>query len=167
MRWLAAAGRASIWHRHAIPQREQKYRSLKRVWVPAYDALAFLAGLAGVVYGSRLLDRLYGDFTDVVAGLFSLVALVCFVGVAFPRWWKVAFGGTSLLVGMVVAYAFAILVSPSPEQLLAKEAPSWFIFAMLLLTLPLPIFYLELLATEWADRRAVERRQRLIGGAGE
>lgn len=167
MSWLRAVGRASIWHPDAIPLREQKYRSLKRVWVPAYDLLAVCAGLAGVVYGSRLLDRLYGDYTDLVAGFFALVAMVCLLGVAFPRHWKVAFVGTSILVGMVIAYAFAILVSPSPEQLLAKEAPSWFIFTMLLLTLPLPVFYLELLATEWADRRAVERRQRLIGGAGE
>jgi hypothetical protein len=163
---LTAMWRASIWHRDAIPVREQKYRSLKRVWLPVYDVLAFLAGVAGVVYGSRLLDRLYGDWTDLVAGLFAAVALVCFAGVAYPRLWAVELAGKSVLVGMVVAYAVAIVVSPSPEQMVAKEAPSWFIFTMLLLTLPLPMFRLELLATEWADRRAVERR-RGLGVPGE
>lgn len=161
MSWLAAVGRASIWHPDAIPLREQKYRSLKRVWLPLYDVLATLAGVAGVVYGSRLLDRLYGDFTDVVAGFFAVVALVCLAGVAFPRLWAIELAGKSVLVGMVIAYAVAIVVSPSPEQLLSKEAPSWFIFIMLLLTLPLPLFRLELLATEWADRRAVARRKGL------
>jgi hypothetical protein len=161
MRWLRAVGRASIWHPGAIPAREEKYRSLKRVWLPVYDVLAFMAGVTGVVYGSRLLDRLYGDMTDLVAGLFATVALVCLFGLAFPRLWAVEIAGKSLLVGMVIAYAVAIVVSPSPEQMLAKEAPSWFIFTMLLLTLPLPMFRLELLATEWADRRAVERRKGL------
>lgn len=163
---VARLWRASIWHPDAIPEREQKYRSLKRVWLPLYDVLAMCAGVAGVLYGSRLLDRLYGDQTDLIAGFFAAVAAVCLAGVAFPRLWAMETVGKCILVGMVVAYAFAVIVSPSPEQLLAKEAPSWFIFTVLLLTLPLPLFRLELLATEWADRRAVERRKHLIGGAG-
>lgn len=151
--------RASIWHPLAIGPLEQKYRSLKRVWLPLYDVVAMLAGITAVMYGSRLLDRLYGDFTDVIGGFFTLVAFVCLLGVAFPRLWAVEIVGKSILIGMVIAYATAIVLSPSPEQLAAKEAPSWFITVMLLLPLPLPLFRLELLATEWADRRAVERRR--------
>lgn len=142
---------ASIWHPSAIGPREQKYRSLKRVWLPAYDLVALLAGITAALYGSRLLDRIYGDFTDVIGGFFSFIALVCLAGVSFPRLWAVEIIGKSILVGMVVAYAFAIVLSPSPEQLAV----------FLLLPLPLPLFRLELLATEWADRRAVERRRGL------
>ena len=152
---------ASIWHPSAIGPLEQKYRSLKRVWLSAYDLVALLAGITAALYGSRLLDRLYGDATDVIGGFFSFIALVCLAGVSFPRLWAVEIIGKSILVGMVVAYAFAIVLSPSPEQLAAREAPSWFVTVILLLPLPLPLFRLELLATEWADRRAVERRRGL------
>jgi hypothetical protein len=154
---------ATIWHPAAIGPLEQKYRSLKRVWLPLYDTVAILAGITAAVYGSRLLDRLYGDFTDAIGVFFALVATVCLTGVVFPRLWAVEFVGKSVLVGMIIAYATAIVVSPSPEQLAAQEAPSWFITVMLLLPLPLPMFRLELLTTEWADRRAVDRR-RALGG---
>lgn len=155
--------RASIWHPDAIPLHEQKYRSLKRLWLPVYDIIAVLAGITAAVYGSRLLDRLYGDFTDAIGLFFSFVALVCLAGVAFPRLWALEIAGKSLLVGMILAYAIAIVVSPSPEQIAQQEAPSWFVSVILLLPLPLPLFRLDLLATEWADRRAVERRKPLEG----
>jgi hypothetical protein len=160
---MRALWRASIWHPDALPEAD-KYRSLKRVWLPVYDVIAVLAGITAALYGSRLLDRLYGDLTDAIGAFFAVIALVCLAGVAFPRLWAVELAGKSILIGMVIAYATAIVVSPSPEQLAAKEAPSWFITVMLLLPLPLPIFRIELLVTEWADRRAVERRRRLIGG---
>jgi hypothetical protein len=157
---MRALWRATIWHRDAIPLHEQKYASLKRVWLPLYDFVAVLAGVAAIVWGSRLLDRLYGSFTDPIGGFFTLVALVCLAGVAFPRLWAVELAGKFVLVGMICAYIAAIIVSPSPEQLLAQEAPSWFVVAMLGLNLWLPFWRIENLTTEWADRRADERRSR-------
>lgn len=152
--------RSSIWHPDAIPLHEKKYASLKRVWLPLYDTVAVLAGSTAIAYGSRLLDRLYGPYTDAIGAFFILVALVCFAGVAFPRLWVVELAGKFVLVGMIIAYIAAIIVSPSPEQLLAREAPSWFIVAMLALNLWLPFWRIENLTTEWADRRADDRRQK-------
>lgn len=156
---MRALWQASIWHPEAIPLHERKYASLKRVWLPLYDLIAIWAGVNAVVFGSRLLDRLYGPFTDVIGVFFSLVALVCLAGVAFPRLWVVELVGKFVLVGMIIAYIAAIVVSPSPEQLLAREAPSWFIVTMLALNLWLPFWRIENLTTEWADRRAVARRE--------
>lgn len=163
MRWLY---RQTIWRSGEIPMHEQKYRSLKRVWLPLYDTIAVVAGVMAAGYGSRLLDRLYGDATDFIGIFFAFVAAVCLAGVAFPKLWAVEIVGKLLLIGMIIAYATAIIVSPSPEQLAAREAPSWFIAVILLLPLPLPLFRLELLATEWVDRRAVARR-RVPGVSGE
>lgn len=154
--------RASIWHPGAIPLHEKKYASLKRVWLPLYDVVAAAAGVTAIVYGSRLLDRLYGPFTDTIGVFFSIVALICLAGVAFPRLWAVELAGKFVLVGMIIAYIAAIIVSPSPEQLLAREAPSWFIVAMLALNLWLPFWRIENLTTEWADRRADERRREAV-----
>lgn len=159
MRWL---WRRSIWHPDAIPLHEKKYASLKRVWLPLYDIVAMWAGINAVMFGSRLLDRLYGSATDMVGVLFSLVALVCLAGVAFPKLWAIEIVGKAVLVGMVFAYMAAIIVAPSPEQLAVKEAPGWFIVTMLALNLWLPCFRLEILTTEWADRRAEARRRKVV-----
>lgn len=159
---MRALWRASIWHPDAIPLHERKYASLKRVWLPIYDITAVWAGINAAIFGSRLLDRLYGPVTDLVGVLFAAVALVCLAGVAFPRLWAVEIAGKAVLVGMIVAYMAAIVMSPSPEQLVTKEAPSWFIVTMLALNLWLPLFRLEMLTTEWADRRAEERRRGLV-----
>lgn len=157
---MRALWMASIWHPDAIPLHERKYASLKRVWLPLYDVVAVLAGIAAIAFGSRLLDRLYGPFTDPIGAFFILVALVCLAGVAFPRLWAVELAGKFVLVGMIITYIAAIVVSPSPEQLLAREAPSWFVVAMLALNLWLPFWRIENLTTEWVDRRADERRRR-------
>lgn len=154
--------RATIWHRDAIPLHEKKYASLKRVWLPLYDAVAMWAGLNAILFGSRLLDRLYGDATDIIGGFFIAVAFVCLAGVALPRLWAVEMVGKLLLVGMIVTYMAAIIVSPSPEQVIAKEAPNWFIVTMLALNLWLPLFRLEILTTEWLDRRAERRRREAV-----
>lgn len=159
---MRALWEASIWHPDAIPLHERKYASLKRLWLPLYDFVAALAGVAAIAFGSRLLDRLYGPFTDPIGGFFILVALVCLAGVSFPWLWVIELAGKFVLVGMIIAYIAAIVVSPSPEQLLAREAPSWFIVAMLALNLWLPFWRIENLTTEWADRRADERRRKAV-----
>lgn len=42
---LCRLWRASIWAPGAIPPEEWKYRNLKRVALPVYDAIAVLAGV--------------------------------------------------------------------------------------------------------------------------
>ena len=144
---------ASIWAPGAIPPDEWKFRYLKRFWLPLYDLLAMWAGINAVVFGSRLLNRLMSEeLLDLVGWSFFAVALVCLLGVAFPRLWAVEMVGKSVMVGMVFAYMASVILYPTPAPP-AQESPNWFIVAMLGFGLPLAMFRLNLLGEEWKERR--------------
>lgn len=149
MSWLAAVGRASIWHPDAIPPDEWKFRSLKRVWLPVYDVIAVLAGVWATVYGSPILHRLFEeDVIDLMGMTLTASAVVCLLGVAFPRLWKVEIAGKIILVALLGGYAIAVMLfrtNPDPS--------AGFIVFVLLLALPLPLFRLNLLGEEIKDRR--------------
>ena len=146
---------ASIWARGAIPPDEWKYRWLKRLWLPIYDLFATAAGICAVVFGSRLLNRLLdGAMLDAVGIVFTGIAFVCLLGVAFPRLWLVEIVGKVILVGMIGAYMSAIVLYPT----VPNEAPNWFVFAMLGFGLPLAMFRLSLLGEEWKERHAEQER---------
>lgn len=155
---MRALWRASVWAPGVVPV-DDPWRTAKRVWLPLFDVVMILAGITGVVYGSRLLDRLYGDFTDVLGGLFALVAFACLAGVGWPRMWPVEMVGKILLASMIAGYVVAIVVSPSPEQLHAQEAPNWFVACMLTGLVLFPLARLDRLIDEWVRRRAVRRRE--------
>jgi xanthine/uracil permease len=151
----------SVWGEGVLDDEPKKYRSLQKFWLPLYDGIAIAAGIFAWLFGSRLLDRIYGDFTDAIGLAFALVAFVCFVGVSFPKLWRTEFAAKCILIGLIVAYVFCILLAPSPEQLLAKEAPNFFVACMLVFGLPLACFRMNMLAVEEFDRR-VQRRVRVI-----
>lgn len=155
---------ATVWAKGALRAEPRKYWSLKRLWLPLYDVVAIVNGLLAYYFGSRLLDRIFGAATDLVALAFTAVAIVCLIGVSFPRLWRVEFAGKVLLIGMVVGYIACILAFPSPEQLALKEAPSFFVAGMLVFGLPLACFGLDLLTREEFDRR-VQRRVKEIQNA--
>lgn len=158
LRRIAAA---SVWWPGALDAEPKKYRSLKRLWLPLYDVVALMNGLLAAAFGSRILDQIFGDGTDLIGFFFAGVALVCLVGVSFPRLWRVEFAGKVLLIGMVVGYIVCILAFPSPEQLELKEAPSFFVSGMLVFGLPLACFGLDLLTREEFDRRVRRRVKEL------
>ena len=148
---------ASVWAPGVVPE-DDPWRTAKRVWLPLFDVIMMSAGVHAVIYGSLLLDRLYGDATDVIGVVFALVAFACLVGVVWPRMWPVEMIGKILLVSLIVGYVFGIILSPSPEQIVAKEAPNWFIVSMILGLIMLPIARLDSLIDEWVERRATRRR---------
>lgn len=149
---------ASVWAPGVVPE-DDPWRTAKRVWLPLFDVLMMWAGINAVVYGSLLLDRLYGDATDLIGSVFTLVAFACLTGVVWPRMWPVEMIGKIMLVSMIVGYVFGIILSPSPEQIAAKEAPNWFIVSMILGLTVLPITRLDSLIDEWVERRAKRRRE--------
>ena len=155
MRWLY---RQSIWATGATPI-DDPWRNAKRIWLPLFDMIMITCGINAIVFGSRLLDRLYGDFTDIIGAAFVLVSAACLIGVGWPRMWPVEIVGKILLVSMIVGYVFGIILSPSPEQLAAKEAPNWFIVSMTLGLIVLPTMRLDNLIDEWVERRAKRRRE--------
>ena len=73
--------------------------------------------------------------------------------------WPVEIVGKILLVSMIVGYVAAIILSPSPEQLAAKEAPSWFVASMRLGLTLFPLARLDRLLDEWVKRRGTRRRE--------
>tara|TARA_R110002020_G_scaffold404912_1_gene614979 strand:+ start:18838 stop:19329 length:492 start_codon:yes stop_codon:yes gene_type:complete len=147
----------TIWAKGALDHEPKKYRSLKRVWLPIYDSIAIVNGLLALWFGSSLLDRIFGGFTDVIGVFFALVAFVCLLGVAFPALWKVEVAGKVVLIGMVLSYVLCILIYPSPQQLAAQEAPNFFVAGMLVFGLPLAIFRLDIITREEFERRVTEK----------
>lgn len=141
--------RASVWHPDALPIEEFKFRSLKRVWLPTYDAAAFGAGLWAIIFGSPILHRLFHpDVIDLLGGLLAVAAAVCFIGVAFPSMWRVEILGKIILMMLLAGYALTIMVfrtNPEPEAL--------FVVFILALGIPLPFFRLTLLGEEIKERR--------------
>lgn len=156
--------RGTVWEKGALDGEPKKYRPLVRVWLPLYDAIAFSAGIFAAVYGSILLYRIYGDLTDAIGLLYSLVAAVCFVGVAYPNLWKLEVAAKIGLIGMLLGYVFAILWSPSPQQLAYAAAPNYFVAAMLCWGVPMAGFRLTQLAIEEFERRVAARVQELRNG---
>lgn len=154
--WLHAR---SIWAAGAIPPEEWKYRNLKRVALPVYDGFAVLAGLAAITYGSRLLNRIFTpELLDIVGLGFSVVALVCLLGVAFPCLWAVEMIGKAVLVGMVIGYQAAVVLYPTPVPAV-DDVPNWFVVCMLGFGLPLACWRLSVLGEEWWTRRAPRRQE--------
>lgn len=150
---LRRIGRSSIWHPDAISPDEWKFRNLKRVWLPFYDLVAFGAGIWAAMFGSPLLRSLFDDpVIDVMGFGLAFVALVCFLGVAFPRLWKVEIVGKVVLMSLLGTYAFTVAVfrtNPDPS--------AGFVAFVLVLALPLPLFRLLLLGEEIKERRDEER----------
>ena len=100
----------TIWSPGAIPTDEWKYRNLKRVWLPAYDVVAILAGVVATVQGSPLLNRLFSELLVNMFGTgMAVIAMICLLGVIFPALWAVELVGKAILVGIVSAYATTIL----------------------------------------------------------
>ncbi|GAA4774731.1 hypothetical protein [Microbacterium gilvum] len=151
MRLLRRLWRASIWHPEAIPADEWKFRNLKRVWLPLYDCIAIYAGIQAMLYGSTLLNRLFPpEWVDSLGLLFTFVATVALLGVAFPRLYAVEIAGKVVLVGLVAGYVAAIIFfSRSPE-------PNTFVVGMLAFGLPLAMFRLNLLGEEMKERRQAQ-----------
>lgn len=143
--------KASVWHPESIPPEEWKYRQLKRVWLPIYDVIAFFVGVTAIIQGSPLLNRLYDHaFVDLMGLIFTACAVVCFMGVAFPRFWAVEIAGKIVLMSLIAGYATTILLfSQTPS-------PNHFIVLTLFFALPLPMFRLSLLGEEIKERRALE-----------
>lgn len=140
---------ATIWHPDAIPPDEWKFRWLKRVLLPVYDLVAIGAGIWAALLGSPVLHALFDEpVIDVLGYMLTAVATVCLLGVVFPRLWRWEIAGKVMLVGLLLAYAGAVVLfrtNPDPS--------SGFVAFIIVLALPLPIFRLTLLGEEIKERR--------------
>lgn len=156
--------RASIWHPDSVPPEEWKYRSLKRVWLPVYFALAALAGFwATFIGGSPLLRQLLHDnLIAALGGLLMIVSLTGLVAVLFPRLWRVAMLADGALVALLSAYAAAIW-----GRNIQGDLSSGFTSFIVCLGLPLMFFHLQLLGEELKERRAAVARDAAREGGSD
>ena len=51
--------RQTIWHPDAVEDDSFKYRNLRRIWLPLFDALSVWIGFLAVQYGSNTLNRMF------------------------------------------------------------------------------------------------------------
>lgn len=146
--------RQTVWHPDAVPDAEFKYRNLRRVWLPLFDALSVGIGFLAVQYGSTLLNNMFPAFVvDMSGSIFTLAATLALVGVVFPRLFLAEIVGKVVMVSLLGTYSVIIWAS-----FLAGEVQSGFVAGMLMLPLILPFAVLQI--------RGEEIKQRENDGAG-
>ncbi|QRI44948.1 membrane protein [Microbacterium phage LesNorah] len=152
---------ASVWNPNAYTGKERKYRSLTRVWLPVYNALLFLCGYNAARYGSQLLDRLLGDRADLYGYALCTIAVLCLVGVTFPKFEPIEVVAKCGMIGLFSGYIGLIWLEPSSAQLAFSGGPSWFIMSMIAVGLPLALFRLNVIAEKEFERRVAKRAQEI------
>jgi hypothetical protein len=101
-----------------------------------------------------VLHRLLGENAfamDALGIAFAIIATVCLAGVSFPGLYRLEIAGKAALVGLLGAYAGAVVLFNANGDI-----TSWFVAFVILMTLPLPLFRLNLLGEEIKERRNEE-----------
>ena len=141
--------RQTIWHPDAVPDAEFKYRNLRRVWLPLFDALSIWIGFLAVQYGSNLLNEMFPVVViDSAGSIFTLAATLALVGVVFPRLFLAEIVGKVVMVSLLGTFSVIIWAS-----FLAGEAESGFVAGMLMLPLILPFAVLQISGEEIKQRK--------------
>ena len=145
---------ASIWAPGAIPAEEWKYRNLKRVMFPIVDLLFFIAGITAALNGIRAVDVF---FSHTVVTSFSytmsIAALICLVGVSFPRYWSLEMFGKAILLGLMVGYISALLIL----SFVAQQQTSGFTPIIASIAICQIIWRVTLLGHEWQERKLTSK----------
>lgn len=141
--------RQTIWHPDAVPDAEFKYRNLRRIWLPLFDALSIWIGFLAVQYGSTLLNKMFPVVViDIAGSIFTLAATLALVGVVFPRLFLAEIVGKVVMVSLLGTYSVVIWIS-----FFAGEVQSGFVAGMLMLPLILPFAVLQIRGEEIKQRK--------------
>ena len=139
----------TIWHPDAVPDAEFKYRNLRRVWLPLFDALSVGIGFLVVRYGSTLLNEMFPALVvDVAGSIFTLAATLARVGVVVPRLVLAEVVGKVVMVSLLGTYSVIIWAS-----FLAGAVQSGFVAGMLMLPLILQFAVLQIRGEEIKQRK--------------
>lgn len=140
---------SSIWAPNAVPSPEWKYRNLKRIMFPVIDFLFILAGVSAAINGVPAISEFYPGFmVDIFSVVLSTAALICFVGVSFPRLWWLEILGKTILFGLMVGYVLSLLILTA-----AGDPTRGFILLIAAASLAPIVWRLSLLGSEWQVRR--------------
>ena len=141
--------RQTIWHPDAVEDDSFKYRNLRRIWLPLFDALSIWIGFLAVQYGSTSLNKMFpGVVVDVAGTIFTLAATLALVGVVFPRLFLAEIVGKVVMVSLLGTYSVIVWAS-----FLAGEVQSGFVAGMLMLPLILPFAVLQIRGEEIKQRK--------------
>lgn len=147
---LSALKAASVWNSESLEPEDFKYRSLKRRWLPLFDAIGMVVGYLAMQYGSRILDDLYSpDFVDFVGITFLIASFIAGITVMFPSLWKVEAVAKIAMLALLGSYSATIWVS-----FFTGQVQGGFIAAILMLPLVMPLFRLEMMGEERKERKA-------------
>jgi len=104
---------ASIWARASVSARDERVAGLLRWGFPGLDVSLIVFGTGGLLYGIPALRDVFSPtYAQSWSGGLAVVALVCLIGVAFPkRMWRVEMYAKALLVMMLAVYGGALIAA--------------------------------------------------------
>jgi hypothetical protein len=141
----------TIWAPGAIPEDETKYATpLKRVFLPLFDVVCVIAGIAAIHSGIPALDSQLPDLASRIIGyLFMAAALVALYGIATPTAWRIETVGKCILLFILACYFIAL-------RILAGDGDGTrdFVSALVVGFSILPLIRLWILAFEREERKA-------------
>lgn len=139
----------TVWAPGAIRISEWKYRHIKWVMLPLIDLLLFIAGLSAVFGGAPAISAFFpNELVNVYGCSLSLVALACFIGVAFPRLWPLELVGRSILLGLVTGYTISLIVLALNGDMIRS-----FVSYFALVAMSPIVWRISLLGSEWQARK--------------
>lgn len=142
----------TVWDPDAIPSEEFKYRNLKRMWLPVFDAVVMLMGYLAFLHGSPILNRMFPGWLVDVSGIALLTAsAVALVGVVTPRLYMMEIAAKVIMLSLLGTYSVIIWTS-----FFQGEVQSGFVAAELMLPILFPLFRLQILGEEIKQRREGE-----------
>lgn len=149
---------ASIWAPGAIPEEEGPLaRDLKRVILPLFDFYMVCSGWFGYQYVvPALSERLPHHVIDPLCALFAGAALVCLVGVSFPRLWRVEQGGKAVMFGLLVGFLIVLAtIIFDPQDTQGPGADSrWYFVPFIAHAITMCVWSMKRLTREERTRRA-------------
>lgn len=154
MTLLRTIGRATIWHRNAIPPHEGEIaRDVKRWLLPALDIALIIGAFRGIHGGMPTFALVFNDTASYVGAVAVLAfAIGCLVGVSFPRLWLLELISKCGLGFILATYGVLLMVAA------AGEYPARGIVAGACSGVAIVILWRVFwLAREWRRRRAARR----------
>lgn len=140
----------TIWAHGAIPEEEQKYRNLKRVFLPIADLFLVGSGIGAVVHGAPSITLLFATpVLEMYAWSFLIASILCLVSIAIPRMWAWELAGKTILVGLLATYVLILWFLAG-----STGGSRWFLSGVAAAFVSLLIWRITIIADEWGDRRA-------------
>lgn len=141
--------KGTIWEHGAIPEQEQKYRNLKRVFLPIADLFLVGSGVGAVVHGAPSIALLFTTpILEMYAWSFLLASILCLISIAVPRMWAWELAGKTILVGLLTTYVLILWFLAG-----STGGSRWFLSGVAAAFVSILIWRITIIAGEWGDRR--------------